>query len=80
VLVVADVLGQLRLERGLQHRLRQPGQQPTGADQVHPLDPGSGHRILGELLLIDLLRHGQDRLGDCWSSPPSKLGVSGQIS
>jgi hypothetical protein len=30
--------------------------------------------------MIILPRHGLDRLGHCWSFPPSKLGVSGQIS
>ena len=34
---VAQVLGQFRLQGGLQDLLGQPGQQPARADQGHPL-------------------------------------------
>ena len=62
--LVAQVLGQLRLEGGLQHLLGQPGQQPARADQGHPLSLRLGEQLLGELLLInDLSRHRIDHLG-----------------
>jgi hypothetical protein len=54
---------------------------PTArANQVDSFDPGSLHQLLGELLRIDLLRHGRDRLGHDWSFPPSKLGVSEPVT
>ncbi len=37
VLLVPEVLSRLRLERGLQHRLRQPAQQATGPDEADAL-------------------------------------------
>ena len=36
-LVIAQVIRQLRLQRGLQHPAGDPGQQTTRADQLHPI-------------------------------------------
>jgi hypothetical protein len=63
VLVVADVLAHLRLKRGLEHRLGQPGQQPARPDQFDAVGTGPLDEFLGELLLINLSRRGLDRLG-----------------
>ena len=52
VLVVAEMLAHLGLQRGLEHRLGQPGQQPARADQLDPLGAGLLHQLLRELLLI----------------------------
>jgi hypothetical protein len=65
VLVIAQVLGHLRLQRGLEHRLGQPSQQATLANQLHTFGAGLLHEFLRELLLINLSRHGLDRLGHC---------------
>jgi len=67
------VLGDLRLERGLQHRLGQPGQQTTRPDQLHTLGSGLRDQSLRELLLIHpvQVRHGFDDLGHHGSFPPS---------
>jgi hypothetical protein len=32
------------------------------------------------LLLINLSRHGLDRLGHCWSFPPTSAGVSRPVT
>jgi len=65
VLGIAQVLAHLRLQGGLKHRLGQPRQQPTGADQLDPLGAGAVHELLNELLLINLSRQRLDRLGHC---------------
>jgi hypothetical protein len=36
--------------------------------------------IFRQSLLINLSRHGLDRLGHYWSFPPSNLGVSGPVT
>ena len=52
---------------GQQEQLRvQPGQQATRANQVHSLNVCTSDETLGELLGIDLLRHGRHRLGHDW--------------
>jgi hypothetical protein len=79
VLVVTDVLAHLGLERGLQHRLGQPRQQPTRPNEIHSVGPGLLDKLLGELLVINLSRHGLDRLGHCWSFLRASLGVSDQL-
>lgn len=79
VLVIAHVLGHLRLQGGFQHRFGQPSQQATRTDQPHPLGPGLLHQFLRELLLINLSRHGLDRLGHDWSFPPSTARRVGQL-
>jgi len=53
VAVVAQVLGHLGIERGLEHGLGQPGQQPTRADELDPVCAGSRNDLLSKLLLID---------------------------
>jgi hypothetical protein len=63
MLVIPQVLGHFRFQRGFQHRLGQPSQQTTLADQLHPLGTGLLHQFLSESLLINLRRHGLDRLG-----------------
>ena len=57
VLVIAQMLRHLLLERGLQHLLGQPGQQPARAHQVDTLGAGLRNQLLGHALLI------QRRLG-----------------
>src|SRR5579875_2767204 len=36
--------------RGLEHLFGEPGQQPTGPDQTHPLTVGPGQQLRGQLL------------------------------
>ena len=79
VSVIAQVLGHFRLQRGLEHRLGQPSQQATLANKLHPLSTGLLHQFLRELLLINLSRHGLDRLGHDWSLPPSTARRVGQL-
>jgi hypothetical protein len=80
VLVIAQVLGHLRLQCGLEHRPHQSGQQTTLANQLHPLGTGLLHQFLRKSLLINLSRHRLDHLGHYWSFPPSvSLSVSGQL-
>ena len=45
VLVVAEVVGDLAFQRGLQHNLGQLLQQPTLTGQLQPLFPGLGHQL-----------------------------------
>jgi len=79
VSVIAQMLGHLRLERGLKHRLGQPRQKPARADELDPLGAGGFHELLGELLLINTIRHSLDRLGHDKSFPRAALGVSDQL-
>jgi hypothetical protein len=39
-----------------------PGQQAVRADELHSLRPGGLDELLGELLLINPIRHDLDRL------------------
>jgi hypothetical protein len=71
VLVIAQVRTHLGLERGLEHRLRQPGQQTTRPDELNPLGASLLDELLRQLQLINRSRHGLDRLGHYWSFPPS---------
>jgi hypothetical protein len=43
--------------------LVKPGQQPARADELDTFGPGGLHELLGELLLINPIRHNLDRLG-----------------
>jgi hypothetical protein len=52
VLVIAEMVAHLRLERGLEHLLGQLVQQPAGADKLDPLLPRLRQELLGKLLLI----------------------------
>ena len=52
MLVVAEMVAHLRLERGLEHLLGQLVQQPAGADKLDPLLPRLRQELLGKLLLI----------------------------
>jgi hypothetical protein len=73
VLGVAEVIVELTLQRGLEHRLGQPGQQPTLPGQPQPLRPGS----LGQLpdqLLIDRLQ--RIPAGERSTSPPPATHIS----
>ena len=45
-----EVLAHLDLERGLQHLLRQPGQQPTRTSQGQALRLGRGHQLPSQIL------------------------------
>jgi hypothetical protein len=49
VLVVSNMLGDLRLQGGLEHRLGQPGEHPTRSDQIHSVRAGFRHQIPGKL-------------------------------
>ena len=84
VLVIAQVLGDLRLQGGLQHRLGQPGQQAARADQLDPFGAGLLHQLLRELLLIQTPPVCHRTLIFSVMSGPSRqavrVGVSGQIS
>ena len=51
VLGVTEVVVELRLERRLQHRLRQPGQQATRPDQLDTFAPRPLNKLLRELLI-----------------------------
>ena len=53
VLLVAKMLGHLRLKRRLEDSLREPVQQPIGADEVNALFLGLLQQLLRELLLVD---------------------------
>ena len=69
ILVITQVPGHLRLRRGLEHSLGQPGKQASPSEQFHTLGTGPLHQVAGELLLIDSSRHGLDHLGHNWSFP-----------
>jgi hypothetical protein len=56
VLGVAEVIVELTLQRGLEHRLGQPGQQPTVPGQRQPLRPGSIGQLPDQLLIDRLQR------------------------
>lgn len=65
MLLIAEVLGHLRLERRFQHSFREPVQQPVGADEVDALFLRLHQQLLRELLLVDdLTRHRIDHLDD----------------
>ena len=57
VLVIAQMLRHLLLERGLEHLFRQPGQQPVRTDQVDALGAGLLHQLLSHALLIQYRLH-----------------------
>jgi hypothetical protein len=50
VTVVAEVIGHLHLERGLQHLLREVPQQPARADQAQPFRAGLLHQPASQVL------------------------------
>lgn len=50
---VLEMLGQLRVQRRLEHVLRELVQQPTRADQAHTLLLRLREQPLGKVLLID---------------------------
>jgi hypothetical protein len=79
VAVVAQVLGHLGFERGLEHGLGQPGQQPARADELDPVCAGGLNELLSKLLLIDSVRDRLDHAGQDCSSRRAKLGVSDQF-
>jgi hypothetical protein len=56
MLVVTQVLGQLGLQRGLEHRLGESRQQPARANQVDTFGARSGHQLLGVMLGVDPAR------------------------
>ena len=77
--LIADVLGQLRLERALQHQLGQPAQQTIRPGQPQPLSPRLLDQLPRQLLLVDCVRGRRrwpavllltDRLGHLVSPPP----------
>lgn len=64
MLVIAEMIGDLAIEGGLQNRLGQPLQEPALAGQLQPLAAGLLDELADELLLD---RRGlQD--GSAWSS------------
>ena len=50
--LVAEVVGQLLLQRRLEHPLRQPGQHPLRPDQLGTLAACPGHQTTGDLILL----------------------------
>jgi hypothetical protein len=56
-LVIAQVIGQLGLQRRLQHHLRDRGQQPAGPGQLDPFRAGPADQLLGQLLPPRITRH-----------------------
>jgi hypothetical protein len=58
VLVIAQVLGHLRVQRGLQHILGQLVEQPVRADQLNALFLRLSQQLLSQLPLIHFFRHG----------------------
>jgi hypothetical protein len=50
VLVIAEVIGDLTLQRRLQHPLGQLLQQPALTDQIQPLGPGLGDQLTNQIL------------------------------
>jgi hypothetical protein len=58
VLVIAQVLGHLRGQRGLEHVLGQLVEQPVRADQFDSLFLRLRQQLLSELPLIQFHRHG----------------------
>jgi hypothetical protein len=50
-------------------RLRQAREQATPADQLHTLGTRLVDQFLRKLLLVNVSRHGLDRLGHYWSFP-----------
>ena len=69
VLVVAEVVAHLFLECGLHDRLRQAREQATPADQLHTLGTRLVDQFLSKLPLVNVSRHGLDRLGHYRSFP-----------
>jgi Domain of unknown function (DUF222) len=57
VLVIAHMLGHLRVQRGLQHILRELVEQPVGADQLDALFLRLRQQLLSQLPLIHFVRH-----------------------
>jgi hypothetical protein len=63
--VAADLL----LQRGLDHPPWSTGQQTALTDKLHTLLTRLRDEIFRQSLLINLSRHGLDRLGHYWSFP-----------
>ena len=88
MLVLAEMVALLDLERGLQDRLGQPGQKAARADQFHLLGPGPlddltrRRRVLLTLLLrYPGLRHMVTGVApDPYPPRAFRLGVSSKIS
>lgn len=79
VLLVAEVLGHLRIQCGFEHVLRQLPEQSVRAHQLDALLFGLGQQLLRQLQLVHLVRHGLQCFRHGRSFPPSSLlGVSGQ--
>lgn len=51
--IVAEMFGQLDIQRRLEHLLGQPGQQPARPGQLHTLRSSGRHQLIGQ--------HGQIR-------------------
>jgi hypothetical protein len=63
VLLIAEVLAHLRVQRGLEHVLGQLAQQPARADQLDVLLLRLLHQLLSKLSLINrIYAHGLDHL------------------
>ena len=71
------MLGHLRLERGLEHGLRQPAQQASRPHEADALLLRLRKQLLGDLLLVDnLSRHRIDHLDGLAHSPSFRSGQS----
>jgi hypothetical protein len=51
------MIGQLGLQRRLQHHLRDPGQQAARPGQLHPFRARPADQLLGQLLPPRITRH-----------------------
>ena len=71
MLVIAQVLGHLGIQRGLQHVLGQLIEQAVWAHQLHTLFFCLGEQLLGKLLVIHIDRHRFECFGHHQSFPPS---------
>jgi hypothetical protein len=88
VLHIAEMLVHLDLQTGLEHLLREPGQQTARTDQIHTVRARLLHQLLSErplrpplIVIVRWLRHQHILLGHDLSFPASKpLTMSGQTS
>ena len=71
MLVIAEVLGHLGVQRGLEDILGQLIEQAVRTYQFHTLFFGLREQLLGELLVIHVDRHGFQCFGHHQSFPPS---------
>ena len=57
VRLITQMVGQLLLQRGLQHPLRQPGQHSVRTNQLGTLNACPGNQATGDLILLCFGQH-----------------------